>query len=192
MVRLVVAAAALLLAAAQAEAQRAQRSNPLGAFGSSGGGPIKVDANSLEVFDKENRAVYTGDVVAIRGKTTLRGSRLVIFYSRNNQTGQTNAGAGADAGAIRRIEVKGPVSIVCETQSATANELIYDATAKKLFLNGNAVVIDGPSNVLRGESIVYDTETGIANVAGGRSGRVQTVIDQGGNKQAEKSGKGCT
>lgn len=176
------------------------RSNPLGNFGSSQGGPIRIDANKLEVFDRESRAVYTGDVVAVRGKTTLRGSQMQIFYNRNRQGGNGAAGrtagppAAGDQGAIEKIIVKGPVSVVCETQTATAKEMIYDAAARKVFLNGDVVVADGP-NILRGERIVYDTETGQATVTTTPGGRVQSVIEQGQakpqqNAQAGQS-KGC-
>jgi lipopolysaccharide export system protein LptA len=187
--------------AAQQRGSGQVRSNPLGNFGSSQGGPIRIDANKLEVFDRESRAVYTGDVVAVRGKTTLRGSQMQIFYNRNrNAAGNGPAGrtagapAAGDQGAIEKIIVKGPVSVVCETQTATAKEMIYDAAARKVFLNGDVVVADGP-NILRGERIVYDTESGQATVTTTPGGRVQSVIEQGQakpqqNAQAGQS-KGC-
>ena len=45
---------------------------PFAGFGGNSKEPIKIDANKLEVFDKENRGVYSGDVVAVQGQSTLR------------------------------------------------------------------------------------------------------------------------
>jgi lipopolysaccharide export system protein LptA len=172
---------AITVLTAPALAQQGRTNNPLGSFGGTGGGPIKVDANRLEVFDRESKAVYSGDVVAVRGKTTLRGSRMTIFYARQeNGQGQPTAAAGQQGNSIRKIEVDGPVSVACETQYATADRMVYDAAAKRVILTGRAVVGDGPANVLTGEEIVYDTERGVATArGGGRQGRVSTVIDQG-------------
>jgi lipopolysaccharide export system protein LptA len=182
---------------ASAPAQPAKRADPFGNFG--GGNskdPIRIDANKLEVFDKEQKAIYSGDVVAVRGTTTTRATVMTIFYdgkkaeeqkktpaARNASTGA----APAQDGALKRIEFKGPVSVVNGTQTATANEMIYDALAKKVILKGNAVVSDGP-NVQRGELMTYDTEASLAVITSPvPGGRVQGVFTPG--SQDEPQGK---
>jgi lipopolysaccharide export system protein LptA len=178
---LVVAAAPLSLAPlAPAEAQtraRPQQTNPLGQFAGNSRDPIRIDAAKLEVRDKEQKAIYSGDVVAVRGTTTIRTPQMTIFYSaRRDGPGATPAANGnAQDGSIRRIEMTGPVSVVNGAQTATANQMIYDAPRKEILLIGNAVIADG-QNVQRGERIVYNTETGIATVSGGR---VQGVFTPG-------------
>ncbi|HZW48257.1 MAG TPA: LptA/OstA family protein, partial [Microvirga sp.] len=56
--------------AAWAQASK-ERAVGFGNFGSSKE-PIKIDANKLDVFDKEGRAVFSGDVVAVQGESTMK------------------------------------------------------------------------------------------------------------------------
>jgi lipopolysaccharide export system protein LptA len=164
--------AALAQARPQA-AQQAKRTDPFGGFGGNSKDPIRIDADKLEVFDKEQKAIYSGDVIAVRGTTTTRSTVMTIFYDNKKQgdgaqspaavKSSSAAGAPPQDGALKRIEFKGPVSVVNGTQTATANEMIYDAIGKTVTLKGNAVVADGP-NVQRGELMIYNTESSIATI----------------------------
>ncbi len=168
-----------------------RRTDPFGGFGGNSREPIRIDANKLEVFDKEQKAIYSGDVIAVRGTTTTRATQMVIFYdnSRQGQGSQSPRAVRSDAnaapqdGALKRIEFKGPVSVVNGTQTATANEMIYDAVAKTVTLKGNAVVADGP-NVQRGELMVYNTEASVATITN-PGGRVQGVFTPGSQDGAQ-------
>lgn len=169
---------------------------PFAGFGSNSKEPIKVDANKLEVFDKENRGVFSGDVVAIQGQTTVRCSVMTVFYSQNRQAGQAGqpapapaaAAAGAGQSSVRRIECQGPVSILSGTQSATANFMVYDAPADTVTLTGQVVISDC-DNVQRGERVVYDVKTGRATVDAGAKGRVQGIFVQGGDEKKKTPGE---
>jgi lipopolysaccharide export system protein LptA len=173
-----------------AAGQQNRRTDPFGNFGGDSKDPIRVDADKLEVFDRDNRAVYSGDVIAVRGTTTMRSSQMTIFYDSSRRGGQggggavqSNTGGGApQEGALKRIELKGPVSVVNGSQTATANEMIYDAVAKTVTLKGNAVVADG-QNIQRGELMVYHTEESRAVISSpGR--RVQGVFTPGSQEEA--------
>jgi lipopolysaccharide export system protein LptA len=196
------AALLLMLAAAAGEAwaqarqpagAAAKRADPFGGFGGNSKDPIRIDADKLDVFDKDQKAVYTGDVVAVRGTTTIRARSMTIYYdnSRQGQGAQSPAavrsGNGAPPtqdGALKRIEFRGPVSVVNGSQTATARDLVYDAQAKTVTLRGNAVVADGP-NVQRGELMVYNTEASVARITN-PGGRVQGVFTPGSQDDAQK------
>jgi lipopolysaccharide export system protein LptA len=176
-------------AAAQAAANR--RADPFGGFGGNSREPIRIDANKLEVFDKEQKAIYSGDVIAVRGTTTTRSTQMIIFYDNSRQgqgaqsprSVQSNGSGAPQDGALKRIEFKGPVSVVNGTQTATANEMVYDAVAKTVTLKGNAVVADGP-NIQRGELMVYNTEASVATITN-PGGRVQGVFTPGSQDGAQ-------
>jgi lipopolysaccharide export system protein LptA len=180
--RLVLGVALLSLGLVGSAFAQAKRSDPFGNFG--GGNskdPIRIDANKLEVFDKEQKAVYSGDVIAVRGTTTTRASIMTIFYDNKKAEGAKSASAGAATqdGALKRIEFTGPVSVVNGTQTMTSNRMVYDAISKIVTLTGNAVVADGP-NIQRGELMTYNTETGIATINNPTpGGRVQGVFTPG-------------
>jgi lipopolysaccharide export system protein LptA len=174
----------------KAPAPAAGSGTPLLGFGSNSKEPIKVDANSLEVFDKESRAVYTGDVVVVQGQTTMRCTTMVVFYNQargNNPGANPNPAAPAGQTSIRQIDCAGPVSLLSGTQSATSDKLVYEAEKDIVTLTGKVVIADC-DNVQRGERAIYDVKTGRANVDAGPRGRVQGVFTPGGE---DKPGQGA-
>lgn len=176
-------------AASDAAAPKAKdRSSALGGLGSNRD-PIKIDSDRLDVYDKEGRAVFSGNVIAVQGESTMRCTALTVLYeagrgaasagTTGTKPGQPAAPAApapaADGGnplargdsAIKRLDCKGPVTIATKTQVATGDNAEFDRAKNKVFLIGNAALSDGP-NVTRGERVAYDVNTGVANVEGGR------------------------
>ncbi|MCA0422605.1 MAG: hypothetical protein LCH61_04640 [Proteobacteria bacterium] len=162
-----------------AESAKARPNSPLSGFGSGSKDPYKIDANRLEVKQEQNSATYSGDVVVIQGKMTMRCvNKLVIFFEKSSseQTKQSLKGGAAtpaaaksagDPGAsgLKRLECHGPVTINQEKQSATANLLVYENDI--VTLTGNVVITDG-DNVQAGNKMTYNTKSGVAAVEGGR------------------------
>jgi lipopolysaccharide export system protein LptA len=198
---LLAAVAASVLMAAPASSQGAKApaaDRSASAFGNLGSNkePIKIDADRLDVFDKESRAVFEGNVVAVQGDSTIKCTILTVFYEPRGQQGDaraagpTAAGQGASDSSIRKIDCKGPVTIVSKTQVATGDNATFDRIANKVFLLGNVALSDGP-NVTRGERIVYDLNSGIANVETAPGGRVRALFVPGSNPEGAKAdGKG--
>lgn len=156
----------------------AQGGTPLLGFGSNSKEPIKVDANRLEVFDKESRAVYSGDVVVVQGQTIVRCSEMIIFYAQAREQGAARAAGPSAQTSIRQLDCKGPVSLLSGTQSATSEKMVYEAEKDIVTLTGKVVIADC-DNVQRGERAVYDVKTGRATVDAGPRGRVQGVFTPG-------------
>jgi lipopolysaccharide export system protein LptA len=170
--------ASLPIQAAWAQAGR-ERAVGFGNFGSSKE-PIKIDANKLDVFDKEGRAVFTGDVVAVQGESTMKCTVMTVFYEQRDQNGgqATPAAQGTDDSAIKKIDCKGPVTIVSRTQVATGENATFDRGSNKIMLTGNATLSDGP-NVTKGERVLYDINTGVANIETTPGGRVRALFVPG-------------
>jgi lipopolysaccharide export system protein LptA len=159
----------------------AQAASPEGAFsglGSDSREPIRIDADRLDVYDRENRAVYAGNVVAVQGDTTIRCSALTIFFER--QGGE--AAASDEGDSINRIECDGPVTILSKDQVATGDRAVYDRQIGQMVMTGNVALSQGP-NVTRGERLVYDIDRGVANVEAGASQRVRGLFVPGATQQ---------
>ena len=162
--------------------------SPLGGLGGDSKEPIKIDADKLDVLDKDNRAVFSGNVVAVQGETTVRCSIMTVFYEGRGGAGAAGAKPAANAPAapaapagapgqsgdssIKRIECKGPVTVVSKTQAATSDNAVFDRANNQVIMTGNVALNDGP-NITRGEKLTYNTVTGIANVETNKGGRVQ-------------------
>lgn len=153
--------------------------------GGSANAPVNVNADKLEYFSKQDKAVYSGHVVARQGGGSLRASRLTIFFT---QAGPTAIGAhdpamSANAGSqVRRMEAAGPVTIVQKDQIGTGDSGVYDRAQNKIFLNGDVSLTQGP-NVVKGDRLIYDLGTGRAQVVG----RVTSLFVTGGNVRPERA-----
>jgi lipopolysaccharide export system protein LptA len=170
---LALSATAALSAPAQAPAP-AQGSTLLP--GAASKEPINVAADKLDYFDKEQKAIYTGNVIVIQGDTRLNASVLTIFFDRKpNATGAAAAPGGANSG-LRRMEGKGPITITSKDQVGTGDALVYDKPTNKFNLIGNVALSQG-ENVTRGDQLTYDLSTGQAVVSS--KGRVHTLIVPG-------------
>lgn len=188
---LVLSVPAAIQAAAAQGAQPRERAAGFGNFGASKE-PIKIDADKLDVYDKEGRAVFSGNVVAVQGESTMNCTLMTVLYEqkRDGQAGAAPSAPGADDSAIKKIDCKGPVTIVSKTQVATGDNASFDRVANKIYLTGNAALSDGP-NVTRGERVVYDLNTGIANIETKPGGRVRALFVPGsGNAEGGAGGAG--
>ncbi|MGP9821940.1 LptA/OstA family protein [Salinarimonas sp. NSM] len=161
-----------------------------GAFAGLGSGsqePIRIDADRLDVFERESRAVYQGNVVAVQGDTTMRCSELTIFFHRAEEGAPAAGGAAAGQApgegteSIDRIECEGPVTILSQDQVATGARAVYDRTAGEVVLTGDVALSQG-QNVTRGERLVYDVDAGVANIEAGAAQRVRGLFVPGGGQ----------
>ena len=177
-------AACLLLAAAPASAQKAQNQGPpnaLQGFSQNRNEPVKIQAASLEVRDKDRMATFTGDVHVVQGDTEMRCKALVVFYDEDpNAKGAKSADAGKQ---IRKIEAKGGVTVTQKEQNAYGDSGIFDMGANTVTLVGNVIVTRG-TDVIRGQRLFVDLGTGVTKMDG--TGRVEGLFNPGSARSAEK------
>jgi lipopolysaccharide export system protein LptA len=144
--------------------------------GSASREPINIAADKLDYFDKEQKLIYTGNVVAVQGDSRLNASVLTIFLDKK-PTGAAPAPAGPGGAAggsqVRRMEGKGPIAITSKDQVGTGDSLVYDKPENKFYLIGHVALSQG-ENVTRGDKLVYDLTTGQAVVSS--TGRVRSLI----------------
>jgi lipopolysaccharide export system protein LptA len=160
--------------------------------GASSREPINISADKLDYFDKEQKAIYSGNVVAVQGETRLNASVLTIFFDRKpgEKAPAATAGPGGGNSGLRRMEGKGPIAITNKDQIGTGDSLVYDKPANKFSLIGNVALSQG-ENVTRGDQLTYDLATGQAVVSS--KGRVHTLIVPGDDKPgAPKAAPGNT
>jgi lipopolysaccharide export system protein LptA len=177
----------------QAALAKDKTDSPLGALGGSGKEPIKIDADRLDVFDKENKAIFAGNVVAVQGDATIRCSALTVFYKRgkNDKDGADPAAktqAEMAENGIRKVDCAGPVTVVQKDQVATGDNATFDQIARRIVLTGN-VVLSQCRNVTRGSRLVYDMDSGRANMDPGANGRVSAMFVPGEKPDANGGGK---
>jgi len=125
--------------------------------------PINIVAAQLDYYDKDQKLVYTGNVVAVRGDTTLKTPRLTVFLAPKQHGPQAQKVSSSDR--IRRMEAVGPVTLISKDQVARGDTGVYQKADDKVYLDGNVSLTQGP-NVTLGDHIVYDLHTTEAVVTG--------------------------
>jgi lipopolysaccharide export system protein LptA len=182
-----IAAAMLCSSGAGAAAEKPSSPNDSAAIfpGTSSKEPISIDADKLVYYDKEHKAIYSGNVVVIQGETKMTCSAMTVLLDHAPTTGAaaspakeaasqpTNgqSGGAADAG-VKHLDATGPVTVVSKTQVATGDSGSYDKAEGKVRLIGHVTLSDG-QNVTKGDKLTYDLKTGQATVdTSAKSGRV--------------------
>ncbi len=170
-----VAAIAVLAATAVPVWAQSSRLNGLSL---SGDQPINIESDRLEVREGDKIAVFSGNVNAIQGDTTLKAGTLTVYYG-----GEGSAATGS--ADIRRIEVAGKVYLKSNKQVATGDKGSFDMQSEVLVLSGDRVVLSEGDNVLVGCELVVQMKTGLAKVNGCKngSGRVKVLVDPKNAKQ---------
>ncbi|MGH6812016.1 MAG: LptA/OstA family protein [Methylocella sp.] len=125
--------------------------------------PVNIAAAKLDYFDKEQKLVYTGNVVATQGESKLQARTLVIFLTPKDPAAP--AGVPSSSSQIRRAEAAGPVTIVSNDQIGTGDSGVYEKSENKVYLIGNVTLTQGP-NVTKGDKLIYDLTTNQAAVTG--------------------------
>ena len=140
--------------------------NALQGFSQNRDEPVKIQAASLEVRDKDRMATFSGDVHVIQGDTEMRCKSLVVYYDEDPATrGAKTSDSGSKQ--IRRIEAKGGVTVTQKEQNASGDSGIFDMRANTVTLLGNVIVTRG-TDVLRGHRLLVDLGSGLTKMDQGR------------------------
>lgn len=180
-------------AAAKPASTQQDSAGPLTSFGKSKE-PVRIEAQKLQIYDKEQRAVYSGGVVAVQGKSTLRCTRMTIFYDNKKDKDAAPKPAGSDddkSSSIKKMVCDGPVSMVSCTQTATGDHGEYEAATDLVILTGNVELKDG-ANVQNGDKLVYNQKDNTAVVTSDKpsSGRISGTFKS--SVTPAKKPEGCT
>ncbi len=130
--------------------------------------PVDFSADRIEVQDRADRVVVSGNVQVTQGALTLNSARMTVAY-RNN--------GGIE---IDRIDASGDVRVTRGNERARGNVAIYDLNSRIITMLGNVELQQG-ANRLTGGRLVMDLGSGRSTVdghsaargtSGGNGGRV--------------------
>jgi lipopolysaccharide export system protein LptA len=156
---------ALTLAAATtaAVAQVKQEQPPSPLKGHNTNAPVDVTSERIEVQERADRAVFTGNVHVTQGDMTLDTQRLTVAYSNAPSNGG-NANV-----QINRLDAAGGVVVRDPGETAKGDFGVYDLDRKLITLIGN-VELSRDKNQVNGARLVIDLNSGRAVVDGGPPG----------------------
>jgi len=129
--------------------------------------PVDFAADRIEVQDRADRAIFSGNVVARQAELTLTSDRITVAYSSEGGM------------AIDRIDASGGVTLRSPGETARGEYAIYDLNERLITMIGNVTLISGRSNV-NGGRLVIDLDTGRAVMDGSATGAPPGVSGRGG------------
>lgn len=123
--------------------------------------PLEITSSQLEVFQQEQKSVFSGEVVAQQGDMTLFTDQLTVIFDDQND--------------VSRVEAAGNVRIEEPLRTARGDHAVFDRQADTLILSGNAEVVQG-ENRISGDEITLFIGQNRSVVRSKDSGRVRAVI----------------
>jgi lipopolysaccharide export system protein LptA len=158
--------------------------------------PLRITAAKLEADQKEGLIVFSGQVKAIYGDSTLYADQLRVYFkgkpgapakAAKPETAAGEASPLGDLGAekIDRIVAKGNVRLVQEDRVATGDEAIYYKDRDEVVLRGNPQVWRA-ENTLKGERIIFNIKTNKVLVESSPQRRVEALLYSQGSSEGKK------
>ncbi len=152
------AIAAVAASGAFAQVEKQQPTSAL--KGHNTNAPVDVSSDRIEVQDRADRAVFTGNVHATQADLSLDTQRLTVAYSGGQAS--TNL-------QINRLDAAGGVVVRDPSETAKGDFGIYDLDRKLITLIGN-VQLTRANNQVNGSRLVIDLNSGRAVIDGGPPG----------------------
>lgn len=119
--------------------------------------PVDVSSDRIEVQQRADRAIFSGNVHVRQADLTMDADRVTLAYSNSGGI------------QIDRIDASGGVTVRSPSESATGNFGLYDTSRKLITLVGNVKLSRGGSQI-NGTRLVIDLRSGRAVVDGGPAG----------------------
>lgn len=119
--------------------------------------PVDFGADRIELQDRQNRVVLSGNVDITQAGLRLQAARTLVNYS--------------DAGSldIQRITATGGVQVTRGGEAARGDVAVYDFGRRIITMAGNVRLRRG-SDTLNGGRLVIDLRTGVSSLDGSASG----------------------
>lgn len=116
---------------------------------------IDVNADRIEVRDRENLALFQGNVKVDQADMTLEANTVRVYYERGK----------AESLVIQRIDANGNVRLTSPSERATGNYGIYDVRQRQITLVGGVRLTKGDST-LNGDRLQVNLDSGVMRLDG--------------------------
>lgn len=131
--------------------------------------PVDVNADRIEVQDRQDRAIFSGNVKVRQEGLALNAERLTVAYNK----------VGGDSPQIDRLDAEGGVSLVSATETAHSEVAIYDLNRKLITMIGGVELQQG-GNSVKGGRLVIDLNSGRSVIDGSAVGGARGTEESGG------------
>ncbi len=117
--------------------------------------PVEITADSLEVVQPNQTAIFRGAVRVTQGDMNMTSATMTVHY----REGKNTENSTQQVGAVSRIEAEGGVLLSTREETVRGEKGVYDVDAGIVRMLNNVVLTRG-KNVLKGNNLVYNLNTG--------------------------------
>ncbi len=117
--------------------------------------PVNYAADRIELQDRQNRVVLSGNVDVTQDNLRVRAARTVVDFTNT------------DSLRIQKITATGGVVVTRGNEVARGDVAVYDFNRRIITMSGNASLKRG-ADTLKGQRFVIDLNTGVSSAEGGR------------------------
>lgn len=119
--------------------------------------PVDVAADRIEVQDRADRAIFSGNVQVRQARLRLDAARITVAYS------------SAGGLQLQRLDASGGVTLTSPSETARSQFAIYDIDRRLITMIGGVTLTRGDSRVAGGR-LVLDLDSGRAVMDGSATG----------------------
>lgn len=121
--------------------------------------PVDVAADRIEVQNRADRAIFSGNVQVRQGDLALDAARITVAY----------AGSVTGGVEVQRLDASGGVFVRSASETARGQFGVYDLNRRLITLVGSVELNQG-GNIIRGGRLVIDLDSGRAVIDGRSQG----------------------
>jgi lipopolysaccharide export system protein LptA len=136
--------------------------------------PVNIEADSVDVNEASETAIYRGNVVLIQGSINLNADKVVVHKFQSE-----NPYIVATGNLVRFSQLPDNETVRVKGRSLKAE---YELNSEKVELTGKAVLVKGP-NTFKNDRIIYDRVNAIVKAGTSAKGKERVKITIGPQKK---------
>ena len=117
-------------------------------------GPVIITSRTLTADNRNNKAVFEGNVIAKTEDITIHADRMIVSYDNSENK-------------VSEIKALGNVKVHRQERAMFSEEAVYIDNEKKIVFKGNPRAVEG-ENVITGTTITFFLDDDRAVVEGSR------------------------
>lgn len=135
--------------------------------------PVTIEADSVDIDEAKETAIYKGNVILVQGSLNLRASRVVVYNFQSDNALIVATG--------QQVQFSQKPDDSEQLIKGRANKAEYGINSARLELTGKASLVKG-KNTFRNDRIIYDREKAIVKAGTSAEGTERVRITIGNQK----------
>jgi lipopolysaccharide export system protein LptA len=126
-----------------------------------------IVSDSAIIYQLENRAVFTGNVVVVKSDMTLKADKMTAYFEQELNGTQK---------VIRKVEMNDNVDLLTHAENITGDRGIYQVAEEEVTIYDN-VKLKREKSILDGDKLIYDVKTATSQLFSNQGNKVRVEVN---------------